>query len=196
MESETWPEPGEFWGRRRVCVTGGAGFLVSFVVEVLRRRGARRVFVPRQAQVGYDLRQKEAILQMLADARPDLVIHLAATVGGIPLRFAAGRLCTRRQPGAPGRVLLRQPDDTCTQRRCGVGAQLFHEAWRAGVGKFVAMGTVCAYPKYTPVPFREEDLCLTAVTRRRPTRPTAWPRRCCWCRARPTASSTASTPSS
>jgi GDP-L-fucose synthase len=153
-----WPEPGEFWGRRRVCVTGGAGFLGSFRVEVLRRRGAERVFVPRQAQAGYDLRQKEAILHMLADARPDLIIHLAATVGGIPLRFAAGRLRTRRQPGASGRVLLRQPDDTCTHRRCGVGAQPFHEAWQFGVKKFVAIGTVCAYPKFTPVPFREEDL--------------------------------------
>jgi GDP-L-fucose synthase len=136
MDNGRWPEPGEFWGRRRVCVTGGAGFLGSFVVEVLRQRGAERVFIPRQAE--YDLRQKEAILQMLADARPDLIIHLAATVGGIganrahPAEFFYDNLM--------------------------IGAQLFHEAWRAGVGKFVAIGTVCAYPKHTPVPFREEDL--------------------------------------
>jgi GDP-L-fucose synthase len=136
MDNGRWPEPGEFWGRRRVCVTGGAGFLGSFVVETLHRRGAERVFVPRQAE--YDLRQKEAILQLLADARPDLIIHLAATVGGIganrahPAEFFYDNLM--------------------------MGAQLFHEAWRARVDKFVAIGTVCAYPKYTPVPFREEDL--------------------------------------
>jgi GDP-L-fucose synthase len=136
MDNGRWPEPGEFWGRRRVCVTGGAGFLGSFVVEVLRQRGAERVFVPRQAE--YDLRQKEAILQLLQDARPDLIIHLAATVGGIganrahPAEFFYDNLM--------------------------MGAQLFHEAWRWGASKFVAIGTVCAYPKYTPVPFREEDL--------------------------------------
>jgi GDP-L-fucose synthase len=136
MDNGRWPEPGEFWGRRRVCVTGGAGFLGSFVVEVLRQRGAERIFVPRQAE--YDLRQKEAILQLLQDTRPDLIIHLAATVGGIganrahPAEFFYDNLM--------------------------MGAQLFHEAWRWGASKFVAIGTVCAYPKYTPVPFREEDL--------------------------------------
>jgi GDP-L-fucose synthase len=136
MDNGRWPDPKEFWGRRRVCVTGGAGFLGSCVVEVLRRRGAERVFVPRQAE--YDLREKEAILQMLQDARPDLVIHLAATVGGI---------------GAN-----RAHQAEFFYNNLMMGAQLFHEAWRAGVGKFVAIGTVCAYPKFTPVPFREEDL--------------------------------------
>ena len=136
MNSNKWPDPGHFWSQRRVCVTGGAGFLGSFVVDKLRERGARQVFVPQQAD--YDLREKEAILAMLRQARPDLVFHLAAAVGGIganrahPARFFYDNLM--------------------------MGVQLLHESWWAGVEKFVSIGTVCAYPKHTPVPFKEEDL--------------------------------------
>ncbi len=126
----------EFWARRRVCVTGGAGFLGSYVVEKLKERGAEEIFVPRARD--YDLVQREAILRMLQDARPDIIIHLAANVGGIganrarPAEFFYDNLM--------------------------MGVQLMHESWKAGVEKFVAIGTVCSYPKFTPVPFKEEDL--------------------------------------
>ncbi len=125
-----------FWATRRVCVTGGAGFLGSYVLEQLEARGARQVFVPRIED--YDLTQLEAIRRMLNDARPDMILHLAAQVGGIganrarPAEFFYNNLI--------------------------MGVQLLHEAWRFGVEKFVALGTVCAYPKFTPVPFREENL--------------------------------------
>jgi GDP-L-fucose synthase len=129
-----------FWKDRRVVVTGGAGFVGTAVVARLRALGAREVIVPRQAQ--YDLREREAIRALLADAARggpiDVVVHLAARVGGIganrarPAEFFYDNLM--------------------------MGAQLLHEAWRAGVGKLVAAGTVCAYPRDTPVPFREEDL--------------------------------------
>jgi GDP-L-fucose synthase len=125
-----------FWGERCVCVTGGAGFLGSYVVEKLKSRGAGEIFIPHIED--YDLVQKESILDMLADAKPDILIHLAANVGGIganrahPAEFFYDNLM--------------------------MGVQLIHESWKAGVEKFVAIGTVCAYPKFTPVPFREEDL--------------------------------------
>jgi GDP-L-fucose synthase len=126
----------EFWAARRVVVTGGAGFLGSFVVEALRERGCQEPFVPRSAQ--YDLRKPADIDRMLADARPDLIIHLAAVVGGI----GANR-------ENPGRFFY----DNLV-----MGAQLIESARQAGVAKFVALGTVCSYPKFAPVPFREEDL--------------------------------------
>lgn len=125
-----------FWHNKRVCITGGAGFLGSFVVEKLQRRGVENIFVPRSPQ--YDLRRLDCIQQLIADARPDIVIHLAARVGGIganrehPAEFFYDNLM--------------------------MGVQLMHEAWKFGVQKFVAIGTVCAYPKFTPVPFREDDL--------------------------------------
>ena len=126
----------EHWGARRVAVTGGAGFLGSFVVEALRERGCPPPFVPRSRE--YDLRQQADIARMLADARPDLIIHLAAVVGGIGANRAN-----------PGRFFY----DNLV-----MGAQLVEGARRAGVAKFVAIGTVCSYPKFAPVPFREEDL--------------------------------------
>jgi len=125
-----------FWTQRRVLVTGGAGFLGSFVVDKLRERGCQYIFVPRSSD--YDLRDIQAIRRVLADSKPDIVIHLAARVGGIganrarPAEFFYDNLL--------------------------MGIQLLHESWRAGVEKFVAIGTVCAYPKFTPVPFKEEEL--------------------------------------
>ena len=125
-----------FWSKRRVCVTGGAGFLGSFVVEGLKQRGATDIFIPTIDR--YNLVDGASIRQMLADARPDLIIHLAAQVGGIganrdhPAEFFYNNLM--------------------------MGVQLMHQAWEFGVEKLVAIGTVCAYPKFTPVPFREEDL--------------------------------------
>jgi len=125
-----------FWDERRVTVTGGAGFLGSYVVERLRERGCREVFVPRSRD--YDLVEGTAVRRLFNDARPDLVIHLAARVGGIG--------ANRATPGA------------FFYENLMMGAQLKEEARQREVEKFVAVGTVCAYPKFTPVPFREEDL--------------------------------------
>jgi GDP-L-fucose synthase len=125
-----------FWSTRRVCVTGGAGFLGSYILERLKANGAKDVFVPLIEE--YDLVNPDVVRRMLADARPDIVLHLAAHVGGIganrehPAEFFYDNLM--------------------------MGVQLLHESWKSGVKKFVALGTVCAYPKFTPVPFREESL--------------------------------------
>ena len=134
--SAAWPSGQSFWAGKRVCVTGGAGFLGSFVVEALHRRGAREVVAPRSRD--YDLRRLDAIQRLLADVRPHVVIHLAARVGGIGANRAS-----------PAEFFY---DNLM------MGAPLLHEAWRAGVEKFVAIGTVCAYPKHAPIPFREESL--------------------------------------
>ncbi len=125
-----------FWPGRRVTVTGGAGFLGAHVVAGLRARGCREVFLPRSRD--YDLVDLAAVRRLLDDARPDLVIHLAARVGGIG--------ANRANPGG------------FFYENLMMGVQLMEEARRRGVAKFVAVGTVCAYPKYTPVPFREETL--------------------------------------
>jgi GDP-L-fucose synthase len=125
-----------FWQDKRVCVTGGAGFLGSFVTKKLQERGAKEIFIPTIEK--YDLVQIDSIQQMYADCNPDIVIHLAAMVGGIganlehPADFLYGNLM--------------------------MGVQLIHEAWKRGVEKFVALGTICAYPKFTPIPFKEDDL--------------------------------------
>lgn len=125
-----------FWSENRFLVTGGSGFLGRHVIAEMRARGAVEIIVPRKAQ--YDLVEHEAILRVLADARPTVIIHMAAQVGGIganrahPAEFFYNNLM--------------------------MGTQLLHEAWRAGVHKFVTIGTVCAYPKFTPVPFHEESL--------------------------------------
>lgn len=124
-----------FWEGRRVVVTGGAGFLGGFVVDRLRRDGAV-VVVPRSRQ--YDLVDRAACRRLLADARPDMVIHLAAQVGGIGANQSN-----------PGRFLF---------ENAAMGLQIFEECRLARVSKLVATGTICAYPKLTPVPFREDDL--------------------------------------
>jgi GDP-L-fucose synthase len=121
---------------KRIVVTGGAGFLGSFVLEGLAARGAQEIVVPRVEE--YDLRDRDAITRLYAAARPQVVIHLAAVVGGI----GANRL-------NPGKYFY---DNAI------MGIQLMEHARLAGVEKFVAIGTICAYPKHTPVPFREDDL--------------------------------------
>lgn len=120
----------------RVMVTGGGGFLGGAVLRRLEPEGPADVFVPRSRD--YDLRHRDAIEQALADGRPDIVIHLAAVVGGI----GANR-------ENPGRFFY---------ENAVMGIELMEASRLAGVRKFVQIGTVCAYPKFTPVPFREDDL--------------------------------------
>ncbi len=125
-----------FWSNRRVCVTGGDGFLGKNVVRQLRERGAKEIFVPLIKD--YNLVEPGDVVRVLEDAKPDVIIHLAAHVGGIganrehPAEFFYDNLM--------------------------MGVQLMHQAWKRGVEKFVAIGTVCAYPKFTPVPFKEDDI--------------------------------------
>jgi GDP-L-fucose synthase len=121
---------------QRILVSGGAGFLGAHVVERLRERGCRHVFAPRSKE--YDLRQERAVARLYDETRPHVVIHLAAVVGGIGANRAN-----------PGRFFY---DNAI------MGIQMMEFARRASVKKFVAVGTICAYPKYTPVPFREDDL--------------------------------------
>ncbi len=121
---------------RRVVVTGGAGFLGSYVTRRLRERGVEEVFVPRSSD--YDLVAIDQVRRLYDDAKPDLVIHMAAVVGGIGANRAN-----------PGRYF---------HDNLMMGVQLIEEARRRAIPKFVALGTICAYPKFTPVPFREEDL--------------------------------------
>jgi GDP-L-fucose synthase len=121
---------------RRVMVTGGAGFLGQRVVARLRQAGCQEIFVPRSAE--YDLVQHAAVQRAIRDARPDVIIHLAAVVGGIGANQAN-----------PGRFFY---DNLM------MGVQLIEEARQAGVEKVAAIGTICAYPKFTPIPFHEENL--------------------------------------
>jgi len=125
-----------FWQDKNVIVTGGGGFLGRCVVKALEMRGGASVFVPRQRD--YDLRRPDDVARMYEDASPDMVIHLAAVVGGIGANAAH-----------PGSFFY---DNLM------MGVQLVEQGRIHGVGKFVIAGTICAYPKHTPVPFREEDL--------------------------------------
>jgi GDP-L-fucose synthase len=125
-----------FWHDRRVLVTGGAGFLGRYVVALLEAAGARNIVVPRRAD--YDLREKEGVIAALRDSQPHIVIHLAASVGGIG--------ANRANPG------------TFFYENAIMGIQLLEQARLAGIDKFVTIGTVCSYPKFAPVPFREDDL--------------------------------------
>jgi GDP-L-fucose synthase len=124
------------WKQQRVLVTGGSGFLGSSVVDKLRGRGYEDIFVPRSKN--HDLREQKAIVQLYEDTRPKVVIHLAAVVGGIGANRAN-----------PGRFFY----DNAV-----MGIQLMEYARRFGVEKFVAVGTICAYPKFASVPFKEEEL--------------------------------------
>jgi len=135
METK-YPDPKEFWANRRVCVTGGAGFLGSFVQETLRERGAKEIFIPHIED--YDLTQQVDIDRMMDDAAPDVIIHLAALAGGIG--------ANRERPA------------DFFYKNLMMGVPLMHAAWERNVDKFVVIGTICAYPKYTPVPFKEENL--------------------------------------
>jgi GDP-L-fucose synthase len=125
-----------FWSEQRLVVTGGAGFLGSHVTRKMGERGARHIFVPKSSE--YNLTKEDAIVRMLREAKPDVIIHLAAVVGGI----GANR-------ENPGRFFY---------ENLIMGAQLMEQARIFGVKKFVAIGTICSYPKHTPVPFKEEAL--------------------------------------
>ena len=126
----------DWWRDKRVWITGGTGFLGQVLARKLRERGCPNVFAT--GRKGGDLVQLAVIQKLLAEIRPDIVIHLAAIVGGIganrdhPAEFFYDNLM--------------------------MGAQLMHESWKVGVSKFVAIGTICAYPKFTPTPFKEDDL--------------------------------------
>jgi len=122
----------------RICITGGAGFLGSFLIERLKTTGVppERIFIPHIED--YDLTREGDVERMYRDARPNIVIHLAAEVGGIG--------ANREQPGR------------FFYANMAMGLHLIEHARRDGVRKFVQVGTICAYPKFTPVPFREDEL--------------------------------------
>jgi GDP-L-fucose synthase len=128
--------PNAYWRSKRVVVTGGAGFLGSFVVARLRALGCADVVVPRKRE--FDLRHETGIARLMDTSRPDVIIHLAAVVGGIG--------ANRENPGL------------FFYENLAMGVHLMEKARLAGVAKFVSIGTICSYPKFTPVPFHEDNL--------------------------------------
>lgn len=125
-----------FWKNKRVVVTGGGGFLGRVVVRQLSDKGCKHIIVPRSAQ--FDLRKTSAIRKLISSSRPDMIIHLAAVVGGI---------------GAN-----RENQGTFFYDNLIMGVELMEQARRMGIDKFVAIGTICAYPKFCPVPFKEDNI--------------------------------------
>ena len=125
-----------FWHNKKIIVTGGSGFLGSFVVEKLKERGAADIFVPRSSE--YDLRHSDGITRMLKVHRANMIIHLAALAGGIGANSA-------------------RPAEFFYDNLM-MGVPLLHQAWEQNVEKFVAVGSICSYPKFTPLPFKEENL--------------------------------------
>ncbi|GAG05151.1 unnamed protein product, partial [marine sediment metagenome] len=125
-----------FFEDRRVVVTGGAGFLGSYCFEGLEKRGCKNILVPKIEE--YDLVKMDDIVRMYEDMKPDIVIHLAAVVGGIG--------ANREHPGE------------FFYKNLMMGVQLIEQGRLRNIEKFVAIGTICAYPKFTPIPFKEDEL--------------------------------------
>jgi len=125
-----------FWSDKRVVVTGGGGFLGSFVTERLKKLNCKNIFIPRSQD--YNLIDMDAVKRVYKDAEPDIVIHLAASVGGIG--------ANRENPGK------------FFYENLMMGVQMMEQGRLFGIQKFVAIATICSYPKFTPVPFKEEEL--------------------------------------
>lgn len=125
-----------FWNNKRVLITGGAGFVGSFVEEKLRLRGCEHIFIPRSRD--YDLIDMAAVKRLYADSKPDIVLHLAAAVGGIGANRAH-----------PGEFFY---------KNLMMGVQMIEVGRCQGIEKFVVLGTICAYPKFAPLPFKEDDI--------------------------------------
>ena len=125
-----------FCENKRIVVTGGAGFLGSYVVEKLKQKRCKEIFIPRSKD--YNLVEMEAVKRLYRDFNPDIVIHLAASVGGIG--------ANRKNPGK------------FFYENIMMGVQMIEQGRIFGIEKFVTLATICSYPKYTPVPFREENL--------------------------------------
>jgi GDP-L-fucose synthase len=121
---------------KKIVVTGGAGFLGSYIIDKLQQRGCKNIFIPKIEE--YDFVNLESVRKMYNNAKPDIVIHLAALVGGIG--------ANRENPGK------------FFYDNLMMGVQLLEEGRKYGLEKFVALGTICCYPKFTPVPFKEEDV--------------------------------------
>ncbi len=124
------------WSTKRVVITGGAGFVGRYLVENLRKAGCKEIFIPRKADC--DLRDINSVRRLYDEAKPHVVIHLAATVGGIG--------ANREHPGS------------FFYDNLMMGVQLLNEAYKRGVEKFISLATICAYPKFTPVPFKEDEI--------------------------------------